>query len=200
MLRSIRQFAILGAVLLTGIGELSAQAILKPPFGLRWGDSPEKLITWGRKHNLDITISMPGKQDGLSLLRIYSSDGHLPDSEASALEARFLGGRLYELTVDYADPKAGPDEMEARFEALKRQTIKEYGKLKTNKQQRTIRDQFVTRTESYHREPVKGLFLLLAYTEVEDLLRSSKSSRFSLIYRNDNYRRELERSLQQEGP
>ncbi len=88
--------------------------------------------------------------------------------------------------------------MEARFEALKRQTIKEYGKLKTNKQERNVHDQFVTRKESYHREPVKGLFLLLAYTEVEDLLRSSKSSRFSLIYRNDNYRRELERSLQQQ--
>ena len=87
--------------------------------------------------------------------------------------------------------------MEARFDALKRQTTKEYGKLKTNKQQRTVSDQYVTRTESYHREPVKGLFLLLAYTEAEDLLRSSKSSRFSLIYRNDNYRRELERSLQQ---
>lgn len=197
MLRSCRQLAIAGVMLLGGVSELTAQAILKPPFGLRWGDSPEKLITWGRKHDLDITISMPGKQDGLSLLRIYSDGGKLPDSEATALEARFLGGRLYELTVDYTDPKAGADEMEARFDALKRQTTKEYGKLKTNKQQRTVSDQYVTRTESYHREPVKGLFLLLAYTEAEDLLRSSKSSRFSLIYRNDNYRRELERSLQQ---
>lgn len=113
------------------------------------------------------------------------------------MEARFLGGRLYELTVDYADPNASLDEMEARFETIKRQTTKEYGKLSVNQQKRTVRDKFVTRTESYHREPVRGLFLLLAYTEVEDLLRSSKSSRFSLIYRNDNYRKELERSLQQ---
>jgi hypothetical protein len=41
------------------------------------------------------------------------------------------------------------------------------------------------------------LFLLLAYTEVEDLLRKTKSSRFSLIYRNDNYRKELEKALAQ---
>ena len=36
------------------------------------------------------------------------------------------------------------------------------------------------------------LFLLLAYTEIEDLLREAVEARFSLIYRNDNYRRELE--------
>ncbi|MGA0900851.1 MAG: hypothetical protein ACO3SO_10645 [Luteolibacter sp.] len=173
----------------------SAQAILKPPFGLRWGDSPEKLIKWGENHDLNITISLPGKQDGLSLLRIYPDEGKLPDSEACAVEARFLGGRLYELTVDYADPNASLDEMEARFETIKRQTTKEYGKLSVNQQKRTAADQFVTRTRSFHREPVKGLFLLLTYTELEDLLRKSKTSKFSLVYRNDNYRRELEKAL-----
>jgi hypothetical protein len=35
------------------------------------------------------------------------------------------------------------------------------------------------------------LFLLLAFTEVEDLLRKSRDARFSLIYRNDNFRKEL---------
>ena len=119
----------------------------------------------------------------------------MPENQASALEGRFLGGRLYELTADYVDPKATANQMEARFEALKRQTAKEYGKLRTNQQERKVADQFVTRTQSFHREPVKGLFLLLAYTEVEDLLRKSKSSRFSLSYRNDNYRRELEAAL-----
>lgn len=178
-------------------GGADAQAVLKPPFGLRWGDSPEKLVTWGQKHNLNITITLPGKQDGLSLLRIYSDGGKLPESEASGLEARFLGGRLYEMTVDYSDPAATSNQMESRFEELKKQTAATYGKLRTNQQQRTVADQFVTRTQSFHREPVKGLFLLLAYTEVEDLLRKSKSSRFSLIYRNDNYRKELERALKE---
>jgi len=180
-----------------GCGVAHAQAILKPPFGLRWGDSPEKLVTWGQKHNLNITITLPGKQPGLSLLRIYSDEGKIPESEASAVEARFLDGKLYEMTVDYADPKASADQMEARFEALKKQTVAEYGKLRTNQQDRAVTDQFVTRTQSFHHEPVKGLFLLLAYTEVEDLLRKSKSSRFSLIYRNDNYRKELEKALAQ---
>ncbi len=174
----------------------SAQAILKPPFGLSWGDSPEKLITWGRKHNLDITISMPGKQDGLSLLRIYSEEGNLPESQASALEASFLGGRLYEVTVHYSDPKATADQMAVRFDALRKQTSKQYGDLTRNKQEKNVSDQYVTLNQSYHREQVKGLFLLLAYTEMEDKLRRSKTARFSLIYRNDNYRRELERFLQ----
>lgn len=131
----------------------------------------------------------------MSLLRIDSGDENLPDSKASALEARFLDGQLFEIALDYADSDATANEMEARFEAIKKQTSAEYGALRTNQQQRAVADQFVTRTRSFHHEPVKGLFLLLAYTEVEDLLRKSKSSRFSLIYRNDNFRKELEKTL-----
>jgi hypothetical protein len=39
------------------------------------------------------------------------------------------------------------------------------------------------------------LFLLLAFTEVEDLLRKSKVARFSLAYRNENFRNEILREL-----
>lgn len=172
-----------------------AQAILDPPFGLRWGDTPEKLIEWADKHQLNATITLQGKQPALRLLRISPEKGFLPDSRAAAVEGRFMGGRLYELTVDYSDATATADEMETRFEALRKQTAREYGALRPNQQQRSVVNQFVTRTQSFHREPVKGLFLLLAYTEVEDLLRHSKVARFSLIYRNDNYRRELEAAL-----
>jgi hypothetical protein len=81
--------------------------------------------------------------------------------------------------------------MESRFNDLRKQIVLEHGPLLTNQQQRSLEDQFVTRTQAYHREPVKGLFLLLAFTEVEDLLRKSRDARFSLIYRNENFRKEL---------
>jgi hypothetical protein len=85
--------------------------------------------------------------------------------------------------------------METRFDALRKQIISEHGALLINQQQKRVVDQFVTRTQSFHREPVKGLFLLLAFTEEEDLLRKSKEARFSLIYRNENFRSELLKSL-----
>lgn len=119
----------------------------------------------------------------------------LPDSKAAAVEGRFLSGKLYELTVHYLDPEASADLMESRFEEMRKQVVHEYGPLLTNQQQRTVEDQFVTRTQAFHREPVKGLFLLLAFTEVEDLLRKTKVARFSMIYRNDNYRSELKAEL-----
>jgi hypothetical protein len=173
----------------------NAQAVLEPPFGLRWGDSPEKLITWASRHSLDLTISLPGDQPGLRVLKIEPRKGLLPESKAGAVEGRFLGGRLFELTVHYLDKDASADLMEARFEELRKQLGREHGALLPNRQQRSVEDQFVTRTQSFHREPVKGLFLLLAYTEVEDLLRKSKDARFSLIYRNDNFRKEIEEEL-----
>jgi uncharacterized membrane protein len=158
---------------------------------LHWGDSPEKLIAWASRHSLDVTISLPGDQPGLRVLKIEPRKGFLPETKAGAVEGRFLGGKLYELTIHYFDREASADLMEARFEELRKQVALEHGALLTNQQQRAVEDQFVTRTQSFHREPVKGLFLLLAFTEVEDLLRKSKDARFSLIYRNDNFRKEL---------
>jgi len=179
-------------------GHAGAQALLEPPFGLRWGDSPEKLIAWASRHSLDVTISLPGDQPAMRVLKIAPKKGFLPETQAGAVEGRFLTGKLFELTVHYFDPEASADLMETRFDALRKQVSTEHGPLLTNQQRRTVEDQFVTRTQSFHREPVKGLFLLLAFTEVEDLLRHSKDARFSLIYRNDNFREELLKELK--GP
>ncbi len=187
-----RTLAWLGpVVIMLGCGQVYGQAVMEPPFGLHWGDSPEKLISWASRQALDVAISLPGDQPGLRVLKITPRKGFLPETQAGAVEGRFLSGKLYELTVHYFDREATADTMEARFEELRKQVVREYGPLLATQEQRSVEDKFVTRTQSFHREPVKGLFLLLALTEVEDLLRKSKEARFSLIYRNDNYRKEL---------
>ncbi len=131
----------------------------------------------------------------MRVLKIAPRKGFLPETQASAVEGRYLGGKLFELTVHYSDTDASSDVMLARFEALRKQVAIDHGSLLPNQQRRSVEDQFVTRTQSFHREPVKGLFLLLAFTEVEDLTRKSKDARFSLIYRNDNFRSELLKEL-----
>ncbi len=185
------RWALSAALIVLTVGQGFAQAILEPPFGLRWGDSPEKLISWASRHSLGVTISLPGDQPTLRILRIEPKKGFLPETQAAAVEGRFLTGKLYELTIHYFDPEASADLMASRFEALRKQVAHEHGALFTNQQSRAVEDHFVTRIQSFHREPVKGLFLLLAFTEVEDLLRKSKEAKFSLIYRNNNYRNEL---------
>ncbi len=175
------------------------QAVLEPPFGLRWGDTPEKLIDWASRHSLDVNISLPGDQPALRIVRISPRKGNLPGAPAQAVEGRFHSGRLFEVTVHYRDPAAKAEEMEARFNKLKKELTNEYGALSANQQDRTIKDQFATRTISFHREPVKGLFLLLAYTEIEDQLRNTREATFSLLYRNDNLRRDLEKLLLPRG-
>ncbi len=179
-------------------GHANAQNLIEPPFGLNWGDSPEKLISWSSKHSLDLNIFVPGNQPGLRVLRISPKKGFLPDSPASAVEAAFLNGGLFEMTVHYSDPSASPAIMEERFEKLRKQISQEHGALTPNQQRRVMEDQFVTRTQSFHREPVRGVFLLIAWTEVEDLLRKTKEARFSLIYRNDNFRDELRKKAEKE--
>jgi hypothetical protein len=182
-------------IFLLATGQALAQALLEPPYGLHWGDSPEKLIVWASRHSLDVSISLPGDQPAMRIVKIEPKKGFLPETQAGAVEGRFLAGKLYELTVHYFDPEASADLMETRFDALRKQIISEHGALLINQQQKRVVDQFVTRTQSFHREPVKGLFLLLAFTEEEDLLRKSKEARFSLIYRNENFRSELLKSL-----
>ncbi|MEO8615405.1 MAG: hypothetical protein ABI600_09710, partial [Luteolibacter sp.] len=160
MWRRFRNWALAVGGLGLMLGQAHGQAVLEPPFGLHWGDSPEKLITWASRHSLDVNISLPGDQPAMRILKIEPKKGFLPDSQAGAVEGRFLSGKLYELTVHYTDPEASADLMETRFHTLRKQIIQEQGPLLTNQQQRAVEDQFVTRTQSFHREPVKGLFLL----------------------------------------
>ena len=188
------------AMLAVASATARAQSVLEAPFGLHWGDSPEKLVAWATRHSLDINIFLPGDQPALRILRISPRKGFLPDTKAGVVEARFHSGHLYEVTVHYSDPEASADIMEDRFLKLKKQVSVEYGALTANQQQRTVDDQFATRTLSFHREPVKGLFLLLAFTEVEDLLRKSRDARFSLLYRNDNLRLEWEKKAAEQTP
>ena len=187
-------------ILLGGSGRVCAQALLEPPFGVHWGDSPEKLIGWASRQALDVTIVLPGDQPALRILKIQPRKGLLPGSQAAAVEARFLSGRLYELTVHYFDPEASADVIAARCEELRKQLGTQHGVLAANRQERTVEDKFATKTLSFHREPVKGLFLLLALTEVEDLLRGSKEARFSLIYRNENFKNEMQKELEELKP
>jgi hypothetical protein len=195
MLTIIRRVVLCLLGLWLGAAAVQGQAVLEPPFGLRWGDTPEKLIDWASRHALDVNISLPGDQPALRIVRISPRTGNLPGTAAQSVEGRFHTGRLFEMTVTYRDPPAGADEMEARFGKLKKALSAEYGELTTNRQDRAVKDQFATRSLSFHREPVKGLFLLLAYSEVEDQLRHTREATFSLLYRNDNLRQDLEKLL-----
>lgn len=172
-------------------GLAAAQSPLAPPFGLRWGDSPETFLSWAEKHSLDITITMPAAEPGLRILRASSAKASLPGSVASALEGRFLKGRLFEITEHHADAALPTELFEARFEETRKRLAHEYGTLLANQRERKVEDQMVTSTRAFHREPVKGLILMLVGTELEDLLRKSKSSRFSIVYRNENLRKEI---------
>lgn len=199
MFISLRHLVIALLGLWLGVAGAAGQAVLEPPFGLRWGDTPEKLIDWASRHSLDVNISLPGDQPALRILKISPRKGNLPGSQAQALEGRFHSGRLYELTVHYRDAEAGADEMEARFNQLRKELAAEYGALTANRQDRAVKDGFATRSISFHREPVKGLFLLLAYTAVEDQLRKTGEATFSLLYRNDNLRQDLDKLLAPAG-
>jgi hypothetical protein len=168
------------------------QAVLEPPFGLKWGDSPEHLLEWAGRHKLDVRVTMPGDRPALRIFRIERPGLALPDSAANAVEARFHAGHLIEVTVHHELPGRKAGDVEAEFNRLKRELGKEHGTLTADRQERTVEDDFATRSLSFHREPVRGLFLLIAFTEVEDLLRKSRRATFSVIYRNDNLRQRLE--------
>lgn len=190
MCRQFHRWVLGSYVMILATNPLAAQAVLEPPFGLHWGDSPEKLIAWASRQSLSVTISLPGNQPALRILKIQPDKGFLPETQAGALEGRFIRGKLYELTVQYFDLNATADEMETRFETLRKQTSLDHGPLLANQQQRVVKDHFVIQTQSFHREPVQGLFLLLTFTAEEDLLRKSTEARFSLIYQNNNYKKE----------
>jgi hypothetical protein len=172
---------------LFSVASSHAQSLLAPPFGLKWGDTPEKLFDWAERQKLDVTLSLPGHQRDERHVTIKNSKGNLPSHDASSLEARFNKGRLYEVVVNYSDPKMSFDLAKLKFGEAKRALTTQYGQLKLSSKKRdTTRDNFTTDATSYHLEPVSGLFLMLSYTEVRDSLRNTRKATFSIIYHNDN--------------
>lgn len=169
------------------VASSEAQAILSPPFGLEWGSSPDKLYDWAERQQLDVTIHLPGKQLNERHIRIAPQQGTLPGHDASSLEARFYQGKLYEVTLSYADPTLSFNQAKIKFNEAKRALTAHYGQFKLSSKDRKVsRDQFITNAFSYHIEPVSGLFLMISYTEITDAKRNSSKATFSLVYHNDN--------------
>ena len=165
---------------------LYAQAILPPPFGLKWGGQPDKILDWAEAKKLDVTIKIPGKRPEIREIRVSAERGGLPGHQAFALEARYHWGNLFEVTLHYGAPGMKLKDVKASFEKLKRAMEIKHGSFTPNNKQEKKLDSFIRSSVSYHVEPIGGLLLLLAYTEIEDLHRKKKSARFSLLYRNEN--------------
>ena len=162
------------------------QAILAPPFGLQWGDTPDKVLNWASKKKLDVTMEMPGKAPELRMIRVESDSGPLPDHQAYALETRYHHGKLFEVTVHYGAPGDDPKRVTADFNKLKSALALKHGIFSPNNKQDKNEAGFIRRSVSYHVEPVRGLMLMLVLSELEDTARGKHSARFSLLYRNEN--------------
>jgi len=174
------------AVLFCGIPTLNAQSPLPPPFGLQWGGQPDKVLDWAEAKKLDVVITIPGKRPEIREIRVSSERGTLPGHQAVALVARYHWGSLFEVTVHYGRPGMRSSEVKSLFEELQQALAVKHGAFVPNNKQDKEVDGFVRNSVSHHVEPVAGLLLLLAYTEVEDTFRKTSSARFSLLYRNEN--------------
>ncbi|MBK1854463.1 hypothetical protein JO972_05810 [Verrucomicrobiaceae bacterium 5K15] len=174
------------ALSLLGIANIRAQAILAPPFGMQWGDKPDKVLDWAQAKKLDAVIKIPGAHPELREIRVSAVSGPLPGTKAYALEARYHWGALFEVTVHYGAPGMKPKAVKSDFMKLQLLLAAKHGTFVANHKQDKREDGLLRRSLSYHVEPVAGLLLLMAYSEVEDTLRSKESARYSLLYRNEN--------------
>jgi len=180
------KFTLIVCAILSCGGSLLAQSLLPPPFGMKWGDQPDKILDWAEAKKLDVDIKIPGRQPEIRQLRVSSPQGALPGHKAFALEARYHWGNLFEVTVHYGAPTLSIRQVKTDFSQIKKALSAKHGVFVPNKKQEKKEDGFVRLSESHHVEPVAGLLLLLIYTEVEDTGRNKKSARFSLLYRNEN--------------
>lgn len=164
----------------------SAQALLSPPFGLKWGDNPSALMDWADREKLDITIKLSGTDRNQRHIIISKKNATLPGQQASSLEARYERNRLYDVTIHYDDPSLTVHQSKSKFLNAKKALTARHGPFKPTNNFRKSKNSFTTQSLSYHVEPVSGLFVMITYTEITDQLRQTAKSKFSLIYRNDN--------------
>ena len=162
------------------------QEVLMPPFGLQWGSEPAKLMKWASDKKLDVAIKILDEDSELKIVRVESAGRSLPGHQARALEARYHGGKLFEVSVHYGASNSDPKHIVNDFNELKSKLAIKHGMFSPNNKQQDREDGFIRKSVSYHVEPVRGIILLMALSELEDVIRGKHSARFSLIYRNQN--------------
>lgn len=157
---------------------------LPPPLELDWGGSPARLMALADRFGLDKTVRTPGKQPRMTIVKIGSEKGPLPGHHASEVEGRYIGGRLYEVTVHYTYPGKPRDFVKARFVELKKGLSTRYGAFQFNGKKKFSEGGVATSSESYHVNVADGRTLLLALTEVKDIVRGDSAATFSVVYHN----------------
>ena len=175
---------LLTLVILLTASTSSGQPLLKLPFGREWGEAPSGLLQWAGKVKLDVFVELPADSPDLQVFRFQERGGGIPNLEAFSVEARFQKDRLFELTINYEFPGETPNEVRERFHKMKKGLEQGRGEFRLNGRAQNADDSFLTREESFHYETAPGVFLLMAYSSVEDLLRKKGEARFSVIYHN----------------
>lgn len=173
----------------TVLGQVEAPAPVKgvePPFNRKWGEAPVGLIDWAARFELDVLVKALGDRPRVKILVISARKGSLPNHESTSLEAHYIDGRLYELSVHYTYPGKSTEHVRARFGALKQILTKQFGALKFNGRKKAVTDGISTTSEAFHAEPKAGNMVVLALTEVQDTKREDAAARFSLLYHNDD--------------
>ena len=167
------------------VSRLWATEPLQPPFGLSWGDSPTGLVEWAVRTSLDQTVKAPAAQPRLKILIVAPAEGTLPGHEATALEARFMEGKLFEVALHYTYPGRESSFVQGQFAELKKILTRRHGPLQIGaKTREKPREGVLTRSTAYQLEPAAGRSLMLVLTEVSDAKRGDSSARFSVIYHN----------------
>lgn len=159
---------------------------MDPPFGLRWGETPDKVLDWAEAKRLNVDIRIPGAQPEVRRIRVAADKGPLPGHRAYALEAHYHWGKLFEVTVHYGAPGAKAEAVKSNFEKVRKALAAQHGDLVPNRKESSVDQGVKKQVLSYHVEPVAGLLLMMVYSEMTELSSQRKSARFSLIYRNQN--------------
>ena len=158
---------------------------VEPPFGRKWGEPPTGLVDWAARFKLDVHVKAPGDRPRVKILMVAPRVGSLPNHESTSLEAHFIDGRLFEVSVHYTYPGESTDHVRARHAALKELLTRHYGPLKFNGRKNDTQDGITTLSEAFQAEPSPGNMLLLVFTEVRDAKRGDAAARFSVLYHNE---------------
>ena len=175
----------IGLVLVLLLGARCAAAEpLPPPLELEWGGSPTRLIALADRFGMDKVVRTPGKQPRMTIVEVGPEEGTLPGHHASAVEARYIGGRLYEVTVHYTYPGRAADFVKGQFVDLKKGLTARHGAFQFNGEKKSTGKGIVTNSQSYHINFAEGRTLMLALTETKDVKRGDSSATFSVVYHN----------------
>lgn len=166
---------------------------LQPPLGSTWGQPAPKLLEFASSLHLDANLFIPANNSRLRVITLTPTAQTPASHNCPKAQFRFIDNQLVEVTLWHATPSMSAADVQDLCRKVRRQlSSRFFTPWRPNKHSSSDASGFRVDSSSWHMEPVPGVMINVALTEVINPANQSRKADFTLTFSNQNLSAKLQ--------